>query len=233
MVVALPPIAERVRTELSRLGLSQRWLAEKAGITHQSLNQWLNEEARPRKRDVWQRLLAIVEHEADKMERVENSGGKRADLAEFQPFAARSKVRLRFAGVVPCSEAWGDPLESTEYVEVAGQFGGERRFVAKVAGDSCYPALLPGDLTVWEPDLSPPYGVIVLAQRKGDHGCTVKQLTHDGTRPRLTPINPSASAPDDGEGWGVVARLVGVERATQAPARTWFWEAGLRPEHLS
>lgn len=231
MIVALPPIAERVRQELSRLGLSERWLASEAGVKHQSLNQWLSERARPRDRNVWRRLLAILEQEAARTA-VEKVGKTRRIVGDFEPYHGRYTVRMRFAGLVPCSTEWGDPLESTEQIEVSAQFGGELRFAARVVGDSCYPALLPGDLAIWERDLNPPYGVIVLAQRQGDHGCTVKKLSHDGQRPRLEPINRAYESPDDGEGWGVIARLVGVERSSEAPARTWFWEPGIRPEHL-
>lgn len=166
------------------------------------------------------------------VENVLANGGLLADPYEAPP---RSTVRMRYAGAVPCSSLWGDPLESTDYVEVPAQFSGQSRFAAKVVADSCYPALQPGDLTVWEPDRNPPYGVIVLAERKGDHGATVKKLVYDPVagRPRLEPVNATHSAPDDGEGWSVIARLVGVERAAEAPSRTWYWEPGLRPEHLA
>ena len=163
---------------------------------------------------------------------VENRGDKVGIIGRLLEYAPPKKARLRYAGSVPCSSEWGPPLESTEYIEVSPQFGHPDRYAARVVGDSCYPALQPGDLTVWHSDPSPPYGCIVLAQRKGDHGCTVKQLAHDGTRPHLKPVNPQYDEPDDGEGWGVIARLVGVERSSEAPTRTWYWEAGLRPEHL-
>ena len=101
-------------------------------------------------------------------------------------------------------------------------------------GDSCYPALEPGDITIWHADRNPPYGTIVIAQRKGDCGCTVKLLEYDPDlhRPVLTPVNPAHSAPADNGGWDVIARLVGVLRSSEAPKRTWFWEQGLRPRHL-
>lgn len=141
-------------------------------------------------------------------------------------------AQVRYAGQVPCGSEWGDPLASEEFVEVEAQFEGPRRFAAKVVGDSCYPALLPGDLTIWEQDFSPPYGAIVLAQRKGDHGCTVKQLTHDGQRPHLTPVNPAHKEPADQDGWGVVARLVAVLRPGST-RRTWFSEHGIRPRDMT
>lgn len=166
---------------------------------------------------------------------VEKSLQKSGLLGDFVAYAPQPKARMRFAGLVPCSSDWGDPLQSEEIIEVSAQFGHPDRFAAKVVGESCWPALQPGDVTVWHRDLSPPFGVIVLAQRKGDHSCTVKKLEYDPkeNRPRLVPVNTEYDAPDDGDGWGVIARLVGVERGVEAPMRTWFWEPGLRPEHLA
>ena len=86
---------------------------------------------------------------------------------------------IKYAGVVPCSSEWGDPLSSTETRPIDPKFAGRDRFLAKVVGDSCYPALQQGDLTVWETDNDPPYGVIVLAERTDDHACTVKELSYD------------------------------------------------------
>ncbi len=125
--------------------------------------------------------------------------------------ASFPKITLRYAGLVPTSDEWGDPLASDIPWEVEAKFDSPFRFVCKVTGESCYPALQQGDVTIWHQDLAPPPGRIVLAQRKQDHGCTVKELAQsaDGKN-HLVPVNPNASAPPDGDGWGVIARLVGV-----------------------
>lgn len=142
-------------------------------------------------------------------------------------------VQMRFAGEVPTGD-WGDPLSSEEFIEVEAQFEHPRRFAAKVVGDSCYPALQPGDVTIWHSDLSPRFNLIVIAQRKGDHACTVKQLVYDAEegRPRLKPVNPAHDSPNDGDGWGVIARLVAVLRTQDGIKKTWFGEDGLRPDNL-
>lgn len=143
-------------------------------------------------------------------------------------------VKMRFAGNVPTSEDWGDPLSSTEFIELDVKYEHQKRFVAKVVGTSCWPALQQGDITVWHHDNDPPYGLIVLAQRKEDHGCTVKQLVWDNAekRPVLKPVNPDCASPQDGEGWGIVARLVAVIRKTDGPERTWYLAEGIRADHL-
>ena len=141
--------------------------------------------------------------------------------------------RLRYAGTVPCGD-WGDPLDSEEMVDVDARYEHPKRFAATVSGDSCEPALMHGDFTVWHFDLAPSGGLIVLAQRKGDHACTVKQLKTDETgRHHLLPINPAYQEPAGGEGWGVIARLILVQRVVGHAARQWYSRAGLRPEDLA
>lgn len=234
LAVALDPLAERVRLTLDEIGMSARQLAIRAGIAPQSLHAWLNGDYSPRDDGVWSKLLALLEQERSRKQLVREQAAKyganvldRPKIPIGFPLTA-----MRYAGQVPCSTEWGDPLASEEFIEVEAQFEGPRRYAAKVVGDSCYPALVPGDITVWEQDLSPPYGVIVLAQRKPDHGCTVKQLTHDGQRPHLTPLNPNYSEPDDGPGWGVVARLVAVLRPGPI-RRTWYSEYGIKPRDMA
>lgn len=122
------------------------------------------------------------------------------------------KVTMRYAGLVPASENWGDPLSSDLPWEVDAKFDHPKRFVCRVTGLSCFPALQQGDVTIWHVDPAPPVGKIVIAQRKGDHGCTVKELGQEaGGRNTLIPINKDSEPPPDGDGWGVIAMLVGIE----------------------
>jgi DNA-binding XRE family transcriptional regulator len=148
--------------------------------------------------------------------------------------ASYQLVTMRYAGEVPTSSDWGDPLASEIPIEVDAKFDARNRFVCKVIGESCWPALQQGDITIWEADKNPPYGVIVLAQRREDSGCTVKQLAFDpeASRPRLVPVNPRYDPPSDEGGWDVIGRLVGVIRNADGPERTWYWPQGLRAKHL-
>lgn len=153
-------------------------------------------------------------------------------LTEPKTLVSFGMHKIRYAGTVPAGD-WGDPLESEEMVEVDARIEHPKRFACTVSGDSCEPALLHGDFTVWHQDFDPSPGLIVLAQRKGDHACTVKVLKLDELgRPHLVPLNPRYAEPQ-ADGWGAIARLVYVER--QMPggvSRTWYNRAGLRPEHL-
>lgn len=149
--------------------------------------------------------------------------------------AGEPTVQMRFAGELPCLTDWRDPLDSDERIDVEAVFGHPRRFAAKIVGDSCYPKLQQGDLTVWHIDPSPPYGLIVLAERQGGDSCTISQLGYDPEAKgrALKSINLSDSEDGDGGGWNVIARLVAVLSAPDDVYKgRWFTETGLRPEHL-
>jgi len=209
--------------------LTQAEIAERIGIARTTLAGYeAQKSTRPMPSDVVDRLRKEFPD-------VEYPGEKPVTVLAKPLFpVAFAPVPLSYAGVVPASTEWGDPLASEEMIEVDGKYVGPRRFAATVSGDSCYPALHQGDLTIWEADMNPPYGLIVLAQRKGDHGCTVKELVYDGDsrRSRLHPINPDYDEPADGEGWGVIARLVAVVRSSDGPEQSWFYANGLRVRHL-
>ncbi len=140
---------------------------------------------------------------------------------------------VRYAGEVPAT-SWGAPLSADTFEKLDAKFSGRNRFCTRVIGDSCYPALQPGDLAVWESDRNPPYRVIVLAERDEDAGCTVKQLVYDvaSGAPKLKPVNPRYESPPNGNGWRATARLVGLIRKTDGPEKTWYWEPGLKPRDL-
>jgi transcriptional regulator with XRE-family HTH domain len=141
---------------------------------------------------------------------------------------------IRYAGIVPCSSQWGDPLESKEKLPISPEFAGEDRFLCRVGGDSCHPALQQGDITIWKSDPAPPYGVIVLAELEEDASCTVKVLERGDrpNEPRLVPVNPDFEEPPNNRPWHVSARLVAVIRDSDGPKRSIIWEPGLKKEHL-
>lgn len=139
---------------------------------------------------------------------------------------------LKYAGVVPCGN-WGDPLDSEEMIPISAELEHHKRFAATVTGDSCFPSLKQGDLTIWHVDPAPSTGLIVLAEQKGDRRCTVKQLRiDDHGQPHLKPINPDYDEPENGEGWEVIARLVAVIRQGDRIKQTFARNEGIRPEDL-
>lgn len=221
----MDPVEElKAAIATSRPKLTIRQIAERTGVPYQVLHNVLNGRTKPRP-EVLEPVRRLLREHAPVTQL----------LGEPMFPVSFPTITMRYAGEVPASSQWGDPLQSELPIEMEAKFDHAKRFVAKVVGDSCYPALHQGDLTVWHADPSPPYGLIVLAQRSSDQGCTVKQLAHDprGSRPKLQPINPRYDSPEDGDGWSVIARLVAVVRRVDGMERTWYLPDGLRPRHLS
>lgn len=141
---------------------------------------------------------------------------------------------MRSAGLVPAHE-WGDPLASEVFVDVDPRIWQKERFCASVAGISCYPALHPGDFTVWHTDKNPKLGTIVLAERFTPHKCSVKVLRYDDATRRevLMPLNAKFTPADDDHEWNIFARLVYVQRDLDGLMSMRYLPGGLRPEHLT
>lgn len=206
---------ERLREVRKRLRLSQNEVAQKALMTREAIASY-----ETGRRPFPPNLEPLVEElEAEVF------GRPRIPVTyEPQP--------MRYAGMVPAGN-WGDPLASEDFVDVDPGIWHNERYVATVAGMSLYPALHPGDMTMWHQDMNPQVGLIVLAQRKGDHFCTAKVLEWRDGRHHLMPLNPDHEEADDPEGWGAIARLVCVERTVEGLKRRWFTPEGLRPKHLT
>lgn len=232
---------EQINTLLGSLNEGPIWLVKVLGEKNkQKVYNWLNKGQSPRDASTWDKMLSALEEEAARRQ-LTRAEKRQPTLPQTEgqllgppliPVGFKM-FKMPFAGFVPAGE-WGDPLASEDFVDVEYRYEHPRRYAASVIGDSCYPALQPGDFTVWHSDPAPPYGTIVLAQRKGDHGCTVKELVWDDARQRSTlhPINAAYGEPEDGDGWGIIARLVAVERNEDGVIRNWFQPAGLRRRHL-
>lgn len=215
--VATDPRADRLREALDRAERSNAWLAKKMGLSRQQIGEYVNGNNTPSDEATWTKMFALLDPPIGSGTRVE----------------PEERKQLPYAGVVPAGE-WGDPLKAEEYQPIDADLWHVKRFVTSVSGYSCYPVLHPADTAIWHEDMSPPTGVIVLAQRKGDHGCTVKQLIYDekSNRPRLLPLNPEHDEPEDGDGWGVIARLVVVERTVRGVRFQAYNQYGIRPDDL-
>lgn len=140
---------------------------------------------------------------------------------------------IPYAGVVPASENWGDPLSQEEAKEVSPKLAGRGRYMCRVIGNSCWPALWQGDLTIWQKESAPNDGMIVLAERLSDRACTVKELVLHAGMPILKPINPEFPNMGDPDGWEVTAVLVGVLDYSTGVEIEYYAKTGLRAEALS
>ncbi len=213
-----------IKKELQRQQRSYSWLAAQVKVqraSKQNVQDWLREEnpSTPRNLRVFNDMVTALGIEVS------------------DPLIPVSypTPKIRYAGEVPAGD-WGDPLASEEFIDVQNlRFEHPRGFATRVIGTSCYPYLQPGDLAIWRLDPDPNYLVFVLAQRKGDHSCTVKELVRDEVRQRpvLHSPNPEHGEPEDGEGWGVIARLVGLEFMMDGDPVSLFGENGITKKKLS
>ena len=225
---------KKVRESILPIPPKQTWLAEQLGISQSRLSNWERGKHDPSSSEIKKiaKVLGVAEEVLTDGVAQPPLSVRESGLSYPRIPVGFPKAKIRYAGDVPAGD-WGDPLASEEFVEIESEFEHPKRFECRVVGMSCYPALHPGDQTIWHSDLNPPPGHIVLAQRKGDHGCTVKELVWDEKLGRnvLHPLNGSES-PEDGEGWGVIARLVAVIRTVDGLKKTWYLPSGIRPKHL-
>lgn len=213
-----------IREAMKRQDRSYSWLASKVTVvpaSKQNVADWLDEERprTPRNPLVFADMLAALG----------------VELTDPKIPAGFKVPKIRLAGEVPAGD-WGDPLASEEFIEIAdSRFDHPMNFAAHVVGNSCWPYLQPKDLTIWRKDNDPPYYSFILAQRKGDHGCTLKELVRDEkqNRPVLQSPNPDYGNPEDGEGWGAIARLVGVIFEMEGVSITVEAQKGITRKKLS
>ena len=213
------PRADRIAKMLAEADLSVAWLARRVGIQKATLHTYLTGRSEPKDSGVWDKLEEAIPPQLL---------GKPANIVTYPPQS------MRYAGEVPAGD-WGDPLASEDFIEVDPALFHSKRYAAKVVGPSCYPALHPGDLVIWHHDESPPYGMLVLAQRKEDHACTVKVLDWDAetNQPILRPVNPDHEPAGAEGGWVAIARLVAVLRKIDGLELRWYLPEGIRPRHLT
>ena len=138
-------------------------------------------------------------------------------------------AKILYAGIVPASN-WGDALNQAEPEPISPKFAGPRRFMCKVQGDSCYPALHQGDMVIFESNPAPAEGMIVLAERSSDSACTVKEFKRVNGMATLAPITPDPAFRDVSApaGWRATAVLVGVIFTVQGAEAEFYSPSGLR-----
>lgn len=143
------------------------------------------------------------------------------------------EAQMPYAGKIPAGQ-WVPPSEAEMFEDVESRLYKRGRFCARVEGYSCFPALQPEDFTIWEETHSPPIGKIIIAQRKGDHAATIKQLVWDreASRMRLHAINQDF-AENLPEHWGAIGYLIYIRYYDDAGNEVSFYrEDGLNPDQL-
>lgn len=71
---------------------------------------------------------------------------------------------MPYVGYLPAG-TWAEPSATEDTEEVEAKHWRKDRYCARMEGFSCFPALQPGDFTMWDPTPAPPVGKIVVARR--------------------------------------------------------------------
>lgn len=142
-------------------------------------------------------------------------------------------IAMHYAGYLPAGN-WAEPLNTEVMEEVEAELWKSNRFCARIAGDSCHPALQREDFCVWEASPNPPFGKLVVAQRKDDHAATVKVLEWDPATngPVLRAVNPLHDH-EPSNSWSAIAFLVAVRWTDIDGGRVSFYRPeGIKPSQL-
>lgn len=145
----------------------------------------------------------------------------------LHPYAAML-VPIPQGAPVPCSD-WSDPLDAEydQFVEVDSFFAGKGRFACPIIGDSMYDLLWPGDLCIWQHDMVPKLGTIIIA-RNSKNEATCAQLKHDGQHFVLHKLNARYDDATSDE-WTALGFLVGILRVQGSKRITVYDPNGIRP----
>jgi hypothetical protein len=240
----------KVQRRLDEVAMSRDALAQKLGITDQTLANWMKGNTQsPRGFDSWDDAWTRVATEIglapatllDDRKPLRTAGEKQAAglvvypeggfLGTFRIPVPDLEVELPKWPAVPANESWDiDPQEWEETEFVPNIFGRRHnndplRIVAPVVGRSMEPRLYEGDLVVIELDRSPRTGRIVLA-KNGQGQITLKVLNRDrNNRYRLDSINPEHGQAV-ADTWEIVGFLIGVIRDYRSGRGLIEWDFG-------
>lgn len=220
LVKATHDSATILKTIREKLRLTQAEFAEELGITRERYKNYEYSLAKA-PGDILQKAR-VIEHTLSIPLR------EPGFLVTFPP------QPMRYAGGIPAGD-WADPFEAESFEDVDPYLWHAKRWCATIEGFSCYPALQPGDFTIWHEDENPRVGLLVAAKRTEDNAATVKVLEYDDAERRsiLKAVNPDYDGQLECDGWSAIARLVCVIRRSEGLERRWYLPEGLRPKHLA
>lgn len=174
---------ERIRELRERRNLTLQQLAERIGVSHQSVQSWETGKSAPKNKRLQQIAQAL--------------GTTREYLIGFSDYPELIEVDEPGARVPVISWVKAGNMEQIVDIYepgVAEEFTftharvKRHTFALRVEGDSMSPVLNPGMIVVVEPDMQPTPGHYVVARYQGM--ATLKQLSSDGIDWYLKPANP-------------------------------------------
>jgi len=172
------PRIHLINAQLTRLGLSARWLADKIGVSNVALSKWLNGDSVPRNKDSWTQMLSVLkDYEKD----ISNN-----------KTVALQRVGLRKVIVYPSITAgMMGSVEADSFTLDLKDWGTDReRWGRTISGHSMEPELIPEDIVIFEDRPYEPYHVVHAFDNGED---TIKVVRGHGDSVELVPINPDYS----------------------------------------
>lgn len=205
-------LVAQLRMFRARKGLSQAAIADKLGIPRATYAYYETTRAK---------LPARIREQLAEIGFDEEVGKPLFPVAALE-------VPLPYIGNVAASSEvdWSNPLDSEAFEDVPAQMAGRGRFCCRVASDSCYDLLWPGDLAIFQWTEDKPVGKVVL-HRTDDNLVTIKQLRKSLLEFILHPLNPKYQ---DSVAKGVsVGFLVGIIRRHGSREVTVYDANGIDP----
>lgn len=206
-------IGVALRAFRRRIDLTQEELAKKLGLKRTTYTAYEQGIAQPP-----QHVLTALE-----------GMGFKDEVGPPMIPASQLLIPITYIGSVSASSEvdWTDPFESETMEFVPPEMGAARgRFCCRVASDSCYDLLWPGDIAVFQRSDEPRPGLVILF-RSHDNRITIKQLRKSGMEFILHPLNPKyEDCPADGTHVGY---LVGIIRQSGSRRVTVFDSEGIKP----
>ena len=198
------PRIRLINSQLSRLGLSARWVAERIDVSNVSVSKWLAGQAKPRDANVFNDILGLIRDYERTIGRTQLVEIERVGLREILVYPGIT------AGVMNSVEA--DPVKIT-----VKDWGTTReRWGRTIDGFSMSPELEPGDLVIFEDRPWEPYHIVHAFDNGED---TVKVVRGHGDKVELVPINPDYPTLS---GVGVNIKGVAVMRIRRGPREEVF-----------
>lgn len=212
-MASVDPRARLVESLLAKHQLSNRWLAERIGRSHPSVNDWLSGDRAPKNRQVFEEMLQAIRSFEDSISPDREKQVRKMGIRLIPLYNGIS------AGMLSSIQS------DVDYIEVMDWGNGFDRWARTVMGFSMSPLLEPGDIVVFESRPAEP-GHVVHAFDAGED--TIKVLRGRGASARLVPVNPEYEE-ISGAGMNIKGVAMEVHRKLSGDATQILkYDSGLR-----
>lgn len=189
---------ERIKGKRKQLGLTQKELASKVGVSGTTVVYWERDENKP----TGKHLLSLAKE-------LRTTAKYILDGIEEEKTTTKIKEESKVYGLSLCSVPLISAVQAGEWSAIVDDFlpgdadkwiettakVGPSAFALKVVGDSMtnpngMPSIPEGFIVIVDPDVEPINGRVVVARLESQTEATIKKLVIDGPNKYLMPLNP-------------------------------------------